>query len=167
MVPVDTTRISITQDPDVVSGIHVMPDCVPAVMHILTAAPQVASEVAQLRPRGDSSMNLLLPVDGSKEPLADDAPEVFSSGREPAAESSEVGRDVWVIPDLLQTVVFVMTVVSEKWMEKFVLNLDDIRSDVLASGEDPAGVSLDVCSDVCVVPDPLPTVVYMRTVVAE
>ena len=30
MVAVDTRRISIAQDPDVVSGIHVMPDCVPA-----------------------------------------------------------------------------------------------------------------------------------------
>ena len=151
MVPVDTRRISIAQDPDVVSGIHVMPDCVPAVMPILAAAPQVASEVAQSRPRGDCSMNLLLPVDGSKEPLDDDAPEVLSSGREPAAESSEVGRDICVVPDLLQTAVSVTTVVSEKWMERFVLNLDDIRSDVLASRD----------------PDPLPTVVSVRTVVAE
>ena len=167
MVPVDTGRVSIARDPDV-SGIHVMmPDCVPAVMPILAATPQVASEVAQSRPRGDCNMNLLLPVDGSKEPLDDDAPEVLSSGREPAAASSEVGRDVCVVPDLLQTAVSVTTVVSEKWMEMFVLNLDDIRSDVLASGEDPAGGSSDVGSDVCVVPDPLPTVVSVRTVVAE
>ena len=61
MVAVDTRRISIAQDPDVVSGIHVivMPDCVPAVMPMLAAAPQAASEVAQTRPRGDCSMNLL------------------------------------------------------------------------------------------------------------
>ena len=59
------------------------------------------------------------------------------------------------------------TVVSEKWMERFVLNLDDLRSDVLASGEDPGGGSSDVCNDVCVVPDPLPTAVSVRTVVTE
>ena len=131
MVAVDTRRISIAQDPDVVSGIHVIPDCVPAVMPMLAVAPQAASEVAQTRPRGDCSMNLLLPVDGSIEPFE----------RAPAGGSSEVGRDVCVVPDLLQTAVSVTTVVSEKWMERFVLNLDDLRSDVLASGEDPAGGS--------------------------
>ena len=144
-----------------------MPDCVPVVRPMLAAAPQAASEVAQTRPRGDCSMNLLLPVDGSINPLDDDAPEVLSSGREPAGGSSEVGRDVCVVPDLPQTAVSVTTVVSEKWLERFVLNLDDLRSDVLASGEDPAGGSSDVGSDVCVVPDPLPTAVSVQTVVAE
>ena len=48
-----------------------------------------------------------------------------------------------------------------------VLNLNDLRSDVLASGEDPAGGSSDVGSDVCVVPDPLLSAVSVRTVVAE
>ena len=90
MVALDTRRISIAQDPDVVSGIHVMPDCVPAVMPILAAVPYAASEVAQTRPRGDCGMNLLLPVDGSIDPLDDDAPEVLSSGRGHAAGSSEV-----------------------------------------------------------------------------
>ena len=94
-------------------------------------------------------------MDRSIEPLDDDAPEVLSSGREPAAGSSEVGRYVCVVPDLLQTA------------ERFVLNLDDLRTDVLVSGEDPAGGSSDVGSDVCVVPDPLPTVVSVWTVVAE
>ena len=59
------------------------------------------------------------------------------------------------------------TIVSEKWMERFVLNLDDLCSDVLVSREDPAGGSYDVGSDVCVVPDPLPTAVSVWTVVAE
>ena len=59
------------------------------------------------------------------------------------------------------------TVVSEKWMERFVLNLDDLRSDVLASGEEPAGGSSYVGSDVCMVPDPLPIAVSVWTVVAE
>ena len=68
---------------------------------------------------------------------------------------------------MLQTAVSVTTVVSEKWMERFVLNLDDLRSDVLASGEDPAGGSSDVGSDVCEVPDPLPTAVSVWTVVSE
>ena len=59
------------------------------------------------------------------------------------------------------------TVVSEKWMERFVLNLDDLCSDVLASGEDHAGGSSDVGSDACIFPDQLPTVVSLWTVVVE
>ena len=167
MVAVDTRRISIVKDLDVVSGIHVMPDCVPTVMPMLAVTPQAASEVAQTRPRGDCRMNLLLLVNGSMEPLNDDAPEVLSSGREPAGGSSEVGSDVCVVPNPLPTAVSMRTVVAEEWMDWFVLNLDDLRSDVLASGEDPAGGSSDVGSDVCVVSNPLPTAVSMRTVVAE
>ena len=112
MVVVDTRRISIAQDTDVVSGIYVMPDCIPAVMPMLAAAQQAASEVAQTRPRGDCSVNLLLPVDGSIQPLDDDAPDVLSYGREPARGSSEVGSDVCVVPDLLPTAVSVGTVVA-------------------------------------------------------
>ena len=121
MVAVDTRPVSVAQDTYVVSGIHVMQDCVPAAMPMLAAAPQAASEVAQTRPRGDCSVNLLMPVDGSIEPLDDDAPDVLSSEREPAGGSSEVGRDVCVVPDLLPTAVSVRTVVAEMWMERFVL----------------------------------------------
>ena len=96
-------------------------DCVPAVMPMLAAAPQAASEVAQTRPRGDCGVNLLLPVVGSIELLDHDAPDVLVSGREPAGGSSEVGSDVCVVPDLLPTAVSVRTVVAEKWMERFVL----------------------------------------------
>ena len=35
------------------------------------------------------------------------------------------------------------TVVSEKWMERFVINLDVLCSDGLVSSDDPAGGSLD------------------------
>ena len=98
-----------------------MPDCIPAVVPMLAAAPQAASEVAQTRPRGDCSVNLLLPVDGSIEPLDDDAPDVLSSGREPAGISSEVGSDVCVVPDLPPAAVSMRTVVAEVWMERFVL----------------------------------------------
>ena len=116
MVAVDSRRISIAQETDVVSGIHMMPDCIPAVT-MWAAASQAASEVAQTRPRGDCCVNLLLPVDGSIEPLDDDAPDVLASGREPSGGRSEVGRDVCVIPDLLPTAVSVRTVVAEMWME--------------------------------------------------
>ena len=94
-------------------------------------------------------------------------PDAVASGKETAGGSSKVGSDICVVLDVLQTAVSVTTVVSERWMQRFVLNLDVLCSDVLASGEDPAGGSSDVGSDVCVVSDPLPTAVSVRTEVAE
>ena len=49
---VDSRRKSIVPDTDVVSGIYVMPDCIPAVVPKLAAVPQAASTVVQTRPRG-------------------------------------------------------------------------------------------------------------------
>ena len=112
-------------------------------------------------------MNLLPPVGENIESLDVDTPDAVTSGKETVGGSSKVGSDICVVPDGLQTAVSVTTVVSEKWMERFVLDLDDLHSDVLASGEDPAGGSSDVRGDICVIPDPLPTAVSVRTVVAE
>ena len=74
---VDYRRKSIVLHTDVVSGIYVMPDCIPTVVPKLAAVPQAASTVAQTRPRGGCSSNLLLPVDRSIEPIDDDAPDVL------------------------------------------------------------------------------------------
>ena len=57
---VDSRRKSIVPDTDVVSGIYVMPDCIPAVVPKLAAVPQATSTVTQTRPRGDCGLNLLL-----------------------------------------------------------------------------------------------------------
>ena len=166
-VTVDTRPVSIASDTDVVCGNHMMSECIPTVTPKLAAAPQAASEVAQTRPRGYCCMNLLPPVGESIESLDVDAPDALASGKETAGGSSKVGSDICVVPDLLQTAVSVRTVVTEKWMERFILDLDDLCSDVLASGEEPAGGSSEVGSDVCVVPDLLPTAVSVKTVVAE
>ena len=72
-----------------------------------------------------------------------------------------------MVPDVLPTAVSVTAVVSEAWMERFVINLDVLSSDGLASAENPAGGSSDVGSEICVVPDSLPTAVSVRTLVAE
>ena len=96
-----------------------------------------------------------------------DTPDAVVSGMEVAGESPPADIDISGGPDVLQTAVSVTTVVSEKWMERVVINLDVLCSDDLASGDDPAGGSSDVSSDVCVVPDSLPTAVSVRTVVAE
>ena len=70
-------------------------------------------------------------------------------------------------PDVLLTAISVTTVVSEKWMERFVMDLDVLCSDGLASGDDPAKESLVVGSYVCVVLDLMPTAVSVQTVVTE
>ena len=115
-----------------------MSECIPTVMPKLAAAPQAASEVARMRPRGYCCMNLLLPVGESVESLDVYAPDAMASVKETAGGSSKVGSDICVVPDMLQTAVSVTTVVTEKWMERFVLDLDDLRLDVLARTFGPA-----------------------------
>ena len=135
---VDTRQVSAASDTVVVSGMQMISECFPTVTPMLAAAPQAASEVDQTRPRGYCCMNLIPPVGESIESLDVDTPDAVASGKETAGGSSKVGSDICVVPDVLQRVVSVTTVVSEKWMERFVLNLDDLSSDVLASGEVPA-----------------------------
>ena len=89
------------------------------------------------------------------------------SGTEVASGSPPANMDISGGPDFIQTAVSVTTVASEKWMERFAINLDVLCSDGLTSSDDPARGSLDVGSDVCVVPDPIPTAVSVQTVVAE
>ena len=96
-----------------------------------------------------------------------DSPDAVESGIEIAGGSPPAEVYISVGPDVLPTAISVMTVVSEEWMERFVVNLDVLCSDGLASGDDPAGESSDVGSDVCMVPDPRPTEVSVRTVVTE
>ena len=96
-----------------------------------------------------------------------DTPDAVVSGMEVAGGSPPADIDISGGSDVLQTAVYVTTVVSEKWMERFVINLDVLCSDGLASGDDPAAGSSDVGIDVCIVPDQILTAVSMRTVVAE
>ena len=51
-----------------------------------------------------------------------------ASGDDPAAGSSDVGSDVCIVPDPLLTAVSVRTVVAEKWMDRFVLDLVECQS---------------------------------------
>ena len=96
-----------------------------------------------------------------------DNPDAVESGMEMAGGSPPAEFDISLGPDVILTAISVTTVVSEKWMERFVMDLDLLYSDGLASGDDPAKDSLDVGSDVCVVSDSMPTAVSMRTVVTE
>ena len=96
-----------------------------------------------------------------------DSPDAVDSGMEMAGGSPPAEFDISVGPDVLLTAISVTTVVSEKWMERFVMDLDVLCLDVFASGDDPAKESLDVGSDVCMVSDSMPTAVSVRTVVTE
>ena len=166
-VVVDTRQVSAASDTVVSREIHMKSEWIPTVVPTLAAAPQAASEVVQPRPRDSRCMDLLPPVGECIESLGIDIPDAVVSGREVAGGSPTADNDISMGPDVLQTAVSVTTVVSEKWMERFVINLDVLCSDGLASGDDPAGGSLDVGSDVCVVPDQLATAVSVRTVGAE
>ena len=86
------------------------------------------------------------------------------SGMEVASGSPPAVIDISVGPDVLQRAVSVTAVVSEEWMERFVINLDVLCSDDLVSGDDPARRNSDVGSDVCLIQDPIPTVVSVRPV---
>ena len=164
---VDTRQVSAASDTVGFRAIHMKSECIPTVVPKLAAAPHAASEVVQPRPRDSCCMDFLPPVGECIESLGIDVPDAVVSGMEVAGGSSTADSDISVGLDVLQTAVSVTTVVSEKWMERFVVNLDVLCSDGLASGEDPARGSMDVGSDVRVVPDPLPTAVSVRTVVAE
>ena len=91
MVAVDIRRMSIAPDTDVFSGIHVMSDCILAVTPMMAAAPQAASEVAQMRPRCDCSaidLDMTLTTDSHRTDATPD-------------ERYVIGRDVTTVPNSL------------------------------------------------------------------
>ena len=96
-----------------------------------------------------------------------DTPDAVVSSMEVAGGSPPAEIDISESPDVRQRAVSVTAVVSEKWMERFVINLKVVCSDGLAPDDDPARRSSDVGSDACVIQDPIPTVVSVRTVVTE
>ena len=50
----------------------------------------------------------------------------LASGDDPAKESLDVGSDVCVVTDSMPTAVSVQTVVTEEWMDRFVMDLVDL-----------------------------------------
>ena len=93
--------------------------------------------------------------------------EISVTSTEMTGGSPPVDLDIFVAPDTQQTEVSVMAVMSEKWMERLVINPQVLCSDGLAPDDDPARRSSDVSSDAGIIQDPIPTVVSVQTVVAE
>ena len=69
--------------------------------------------------------------------------------------------------DTLQTELSVMTVKSERWMERFIMNPQVLCLDGLTSDDDPEDRSSDVDGEDGVFQDPIPTVVSVRPEVTE
>ena len=92
--------------------------------------------------------------------------EISVTSTEMADGSPPVDIDICEIPEVLLRAGSVTAVVSEKWMERFVINPKVICLDDLAPDDDPARRSSDVGSNACV-QNQIPTVVSVRTVVAE
>ena len=114
---VDTRQVSAASDTVVSREIHRKSECIPTVVPKLAAAPQAASEVVQPRPRDSGCMDLLPPVGECLESLGMDTPDAVVSGMEVAGVSLPADIDISGDPDVLQTAVSVMAVVSEKWLE--------------------------------------------------
>ena len=141
------------------------PDAVVSGMEVAGGSPPADIDISRGQDVLQTAVSMTAVV--SEKWLEIDTPDAVVSGTEVAGGSPPADIDISGAPDVLQTVVSVTTVVSERWMERLVINLDVLCSDGLTSGDDPAGGSSDVGSDVCIVPDPISTAVSVRTVVAE
>ena len=185
-VAVDDRQVSAASDTVVSRKIHRKSECVTTVVPRLAAAPHAAYEVVQPRPLDDSYTDSLPLGSGCLVSPRFDTPEgsppaEINSSRSPDSLQTELSVtsavmvggspppdiDICVVPDTLQTEVSVTAVLSEKWMERFVINPKVLCLDGLAPVDDSARRSSDVDSESCVIQDPIPTAVSVRTVVAE
>ena len=185
-VAADARQESSASDTVVSRKIHRKSECVTTIAPGLAAAPQAAYEIVQPR-RPDYSYTNPLPLgsgclvaprcdtpEGSppaemniSKSLDSLQTEISVMSTEMAGGSPPVDLDILVTPDTLQTEVSVMAVMSEKWMQRFVISPQVLCSDGFAPDDDPARRSSDVGSDAGIIQDAMPTVVSVRTVVAE
>ena len=185
-VAADARQVSAASNTIIYRKIHRKSECVTTVGPGLAAAPQAAYEIVQPRPPDYSYTDSLPLGSGCLVSPRCDTPEgsppaeintsrsqdslqteISVTSTDMAGGSPPVDINIFVAPDTLQTEVFVMTVMSEKWTERFVINPQVLCTDGLAPDDDPARRSLDVGSDAGVIQDPIPTAVSERTVVAE
>ena len=91
---------------------------------------------------------------------------ISMTSTEQAGGNPPADRDNFESPALLQRAGSVTAVVSEKWMEKFVIKPIVMCSDDIAPDDDPAGRSSDA-SSIASVQKQIPTVVCVQTVVSK
>ena len=91
--------------------------------------------------------------------------EISVTSTEMAGGNPLADRDICESPDLLQRAGSVTTVVSEKWMDRFVIKPKVMCLDDSAPNGDPAGRSSDA-SSIASVQSQIPTVACVQTVVS-
>ena len=152
--------------------IHRKSECITTVAPGLGAAPQAAHGIVQPR-RPDYSYTDPLPLGsgclvspGYDTPVGNPPAEmnickspdnlqteISVTSAEMAGGSPPADIDILAAPDTLKTEVFVMAVMSEKWMERFVMNPQVLCSDGLAPDDDPESKCPDVSGDAGVIQD--------------
>ena len=88
--------------------------------------------------------------------------EISVTSTEMAGGNPPADIDICGSPEVLQRAGSVTAVVSEKWMERFVINPKVICLDGLAPDDDPARRSSDVGSNACIIQTQIPTVVSVQ-----
>ena len=163
---------------------HKMSECITTVVPGLEAAPEAGHETVQYK-CSDCSRTDPLPVgSGRLVPAGHDTP----AGNPPAEtnicntpdnlqiEISVIsvkmadGRppaNVKTDSDTLQTEVSVMTVTSERWIERFIMSPQVLCLDGLASDDDHEDRSSNVGDEAGMFQDPMPTVESVRPEVTE
>ena len=169
------TEISVTStemasgSPPADSDICVIPEVLP----IATCVKTVMSDKFMKMDTPDVVVNSMKIAGGSPpaEFTISESPDwlqtvISVTSTEMAGGNPPADRDHCESPELLQRAGSVTAVVSEKWMERFVIKPKVMCSDDSAPDDDPAGRSSDVSSIACV-QNQIPTVVSVQTVVSE
>ena len=161
-----------------------MSECITTVAPGLEAAPQAGHGIVQSK-RSDCSRTDPLPLgSGCLVPAGHDTPvgnppaemnicnspdnlQIEISMTSVKIANGSPPADVDILSAPLQTEVSVMTAMSERWIERFVMNPQVLCLDGLASDDDPESRSSDVGGDAGVIQDPMNTVVSVRQEVTE
>ena len=124
---------------------------------ILKAAPPASHRMAQPKCSDCSRADPLPSGSGRLSPAGHDTP----------ADKPPAEMNICHTPDNLQIELSVMTVTSERWMERFVMNPQVLCLDGLTSDYDPEDRWSDVDGEEGVFQDPMPEVVSVRPEVTE
>ena len=146
---------------------------IPEVLPIATSVKTVMSDKFMEMDTPDGVVNSMKIAGGSPpaEFTISESPDrlqtvISVTSTEMAGGNPPADRDNCESPELLQRAGSVTAVVSEKWMERFVIKPKVMCSDDSAPDDDPAGRSSDASSIACI-QNQIPTVVCVQTVVSE
>ena len=157
----DTRQESVAPSTVDSERIHKMSECITKGEPNLEAAPLASHGMAQPKCSDCSRMDPLPLGSGRLSPAGHDTP-----AEKPPAEMN-ICNTPDTDSDTLQTELSVMTVTSERWMEKFIMNPQVLCLDGLMSDDDPEDRSSDVDGEDGVFQDPISTVASVRPEATE